>query len=122
MVHTQSEAKRFFAEKAIQQARAEGVPMSDAERRMLFWSESDPEVHADPQLVEQLAAEISDPEYEMKIAGLLKRALSAESAVDTARDRWKQARSVLNQGDHYIGVMIKRGVGEKLKRWWEFWM
>ena len=65
MVHTQSEAKRFFADKVIQQARAESVPFSDAKRRILLWSESDPEFKVDPQLVDQLATEISDADYEM---------------------------------------------------------
>jgi hypothetical protein len=66
MVGTQSEAERFFADKIIQRARTESVPLPDAERRMLLWSESDPEFNADPQLVEQLATEISDAEYEIE--------------------------------------------------------
>lgn len=34
---------------------------------------------------------------------------------------WKQARSVLGQGDHYLLVMIDRAVGRQLKPWWKFW-
>jgi hypothetical protein len=123
MVATQSEAKRFFADKVIQRARTESVPLSDAERRMLLWSESDPEFKVDPQLVEQLATEMSDAEYDMKVAGLLNRAFLADVTVDPqARDEWKLARLVLKQGDHYILVMIDQGVGKKLKRWWEIWV
>jgi hypothetical protein len=70
LVHTQSEAKRFFVEKVIRRARTERVFLSDAERGMLSWSESDPDFIADPQLVEQLASEMSDEEYEKKIADL----------------------------------------------------
>ena len=89
---------------------------------MLYWSESDPEFNADPKLVEQLAAEMSDEDYEAKIATLLRNAFAADSATDSrAREEWQQARSVLKQGDHYILVMIDRAVGTKLKRWWEFW-
>ena len=58
-MNTQSEAKRFFATK-----RTEGVALSEAERRMLYWSESDPEFKADPKLVEQLASELSDEDYD----------------------------------------------------------
>lgn len=90
---------------------------------MLLWSESDPEFNADPQLVEQLATEISHAEYEMRVAGLLNRVFLADVTVDLqARDVWKQARLVLKQGDHYILVMIDQGVGKKLKRWWEIWV
>jgi hypothetical protein len=128
MVHTQAEAKRFFVDKVVQRARTEAVPLSDAERGMLSWSESDPDFIADPQhvarLVEQLASEMPDEEYEEKVAGLLKRRFAEEVAADPgAQDAWQAALSVLNQGDHYIAIMIDRAVGGrlKLKRWWEFW-
>jgi hypothetical protein len=124
MIHTQAEAKRFFVERAVQRARDEGVLLSEAERRMLLWSESDPEFIADPQLVAQLASELSDEEYEAKIAGLLDRRFAEEVAADpSAKDAWQHAFSVLNAGDHYIAIMIRRAVGDRLKskRWWEFW-
>jgi hypothetical protein len=124
VIHTQAEAKRFFAERAVQRARDEGVPLSDAERGMLSWSESDPELTADPQLVKQLASEMPDEEYEEKITGLLNRRFAEEIAADPgAKDAWRHALSVLNQGDHYIAIMIDRAVGARLKvkRWWEFW-
>ena len=101
-MNTQSEAKRFFATKTIERARTEGVVLSDAERRMLYWAESDPEFKADPTLVEQLASEMSDEDYEAKIAALLKNALAADSAIDSGAPQvWRKARSVLEQGDHY---------------------
>ena len=119
-VHTQSEAKRFFVEKVIHRARTERVFLSDAERRMLSWSESDPEFIADPQLVEQLASEMSDEEYEKKIAGLLERQFAEDVAVDPAtKGAWRHALSVLDQGDHHIAIMIDRAVGDRFKRWWQ---
>ena len=106
----------------LQRARTEGLELSDAQCRMLLWSESDPEFRADPRLVDELASQMSDEEYEAKIAGLLTRALAADLATDShARDVWQQARSVLQQGDHYISIMIDRAVGAKLKQWWQFW-
>jgi hypothetical protein len=93
---------------------------------MLSWSESDPKFIADPQrvaqLVEQLASEMSDEEYEEKIAGLLNRRFAEEVTADPgAKGAWQDALSVLNQGDHYIAIMIDRAVGAQTKRWWEFW-
>jgi hypothetical protein len=89
---------------------------------MLSWSESDPDCVLDPQLPAQLAAEISDEEYEKKVTGLLARRFSAEVAVEPAAEaQWKQAAQVLHQGDHYILVMLDAAVGNRLKRWWQFW-
>ena len=84
MVHSKTEAKRLFVEKVLTQARIEGVPLSDAERQMLSWSESDPGSVVDPQRPEQLAAEISDEEYEKKVTGLLARRFAAEVAAEPA--------------------------------------
>src|SRR5437588_5527216 len=111
VMNTQSKAKRFFANKVIDRARTEAVALSGAERRMLYWSESDPEFKADPKLVEQLASEMSDEDYEAKIATLLQNAFAADSATDSrASEVRQQARSVLKQGDHYIRIMIDRPV------------
>ena len=122
MVNTQAEAKRFFVERVIERARSEGVSLSVAERWMLRFSESDPEFEVDVDLVNQLESEMSDEQYEAKIAGLLKRSFAADMAADAgARAIWQQADSVLAQGDHYIQLMVDEAVGGSLKRWWEFW-
>lgn len=60
MITTQTEAKRFFVDKVVAQARSEGVSLSEAEREMLLWSESDPNVEIDTTLPTRLTAEISD--------------------------------------------------------------
>jgi hypothetical protein len=122
MVHSQTDAKRLFVEKVVTQTRLEGVSLSDAERTMLSWSESDPDVVVDPQLPDRLAAEISDQEYEKKVTGLLARRFAAEVGQDPgAKAQWKQAADVLRQGDHYILIMLDAAVGSHLKRWWQIW-
>jgi hypothetical protein len=99
MFRTQAEAKRFFVSKVVGQARVESMTLSDAEQRMLSWSESDPDFVADPRLPEQLAAKISDKDYETKIVGLLWRSFSAdvERAPEgtEARSRVPPARGVI---------------------------
>jgi hypothetical protein len=121
-VRSQSEAKRFFVEKVVAQARAEQVALSDAERGMLSWSESDPDFVVDLQLPEQLASEISEEEYETKVAGLLARGFAVDVAArPEAAEQWRQALRVLRGGDHYILVMLDEAVGRRLRRWWEFW-
>jgi hypothetical protein len=112
-ITTQTQAKRFFVEKVEAQARAEGTLLSEAEGEMLSWSESDPDIKVDPVLPDRLAAEISDDAYEEKTAGLLSRRFSADIAADTmAEDEWKHALRVLDEGDHYISIMIQRAIGD----------
>ena len=122
MFNTQLDAKRFFVNKIVEQASLEGVGLSKDEQQMLLWSETAPDSVADPQLAERLAAQISDFDYETKIASLLSHRFDREMNSDpAAREQWKQARTVLGQGDHYILVMIDLAVGSQLKPWWRFW-
>jgi len=65
---------------------------------------------------------MSDEEYETKIVKLLKHAFAADlNAGPHARDVWRRARQMLQQGDHYILVMVDSAVGPQMKRWWQFW-
>ena len=49
---TQTDAKQFLVARVIEQATSEGVHLSDAERHMLSWSESDPDFTPDFDLAE----------------------------------------------------------------------
>jgi hypothetical protein len=122
MFHTQSEARRFFVDRIIQQADREHVRLSEDERQMLLWSESGSDAVGDPELAHRLAAEISDADYESKITGLLRRSFAADVVADqSSRESWRDAWSVLNRGDHYILIMINAAVGAEIKPWWRFW-
>jgi hypothetical protein len=122
MIATQADAKRFFVDKVLAQARAEQIRISEAEQGMLSWSESDPSFTPDPALVAQLGTEISAEDYEAKIAGLLERAYQHDLKYDGgARERWQDAYSVLGRGDHYILVMIRRELRRHLRPWWAPW-
>lgn len=118
---TPSEAKRFFADKVDQQAAAENIELSATERKMLWFSESDPDFEVDPRLVDELADELSDEEYEAKISGLLERRFAADAADECEAAAWRDARATLEHGDHYISIMIDRAIPEKPKRWWQLW-
>jgi hypothetical protein len=124
VVTTASQAKRFFSDRVVHQASIENVPLSKAERKMLFWSESDPEWEGSDALdaTTALSAEMSDDQYEAKITGLLKRAYEAECAADgQAKGRWQAAAAVLNSGDYYISIMVNDAIGSKLRLWPHVW-
>ena len=121
MFSTEGQAKRFFVDKIISQAAFENSPLSSAEQRMLSWSESDPEFRPDISLPDQLAAEISDQDYEAKITGLIQRSYRRDIARDAnAAQQYKEAYAVLNRGDHYVLIMIDRALKRHFRPWWKF--
>jgi hypothetical protein len=109
---SQSQAKTFFVDKIVGQARAERHPLSDNERWMLRFSESDPEFQVDLARMSQFEAEISDNDYENKIVGLLQRAYQRDVEADGgAQALYRAASRALHQGDHYLLVMIDQVLG-----------
>jgi hypothetical protein len=118
---TQADAKRFFVDQVLAQASVEGIRLSEAERHMLSWSESDPDFTPDARQAEAQQAEIPEDQYELKIAGLIQRGYARSVASDRPlKQRYRSAYAKLSEGDHYILVMIERGLGRRVKRWWPF--
>jgi hypothetical protein len=112
---SQGEAKRFFVDRIVAQARAEGRPLSALEQWMLSFSESDPEFVVDPGRVTQLETEISDEDYEAKIAGLIRRRYERDADSDPgARATYRDAYAALGRGDHYLLVMIDQALGSSV--------
>jgi hypothetical protein len=120
MITTQTEAKRFFVDKVVAQARAEGASLSTAEREMLSWSESDPDLKIDPTLPRRFEEETTEEEYEKKIVRLLARSFSADVRANPAAEhQWKHAAGVLHEGDHYILIMLDEAVAHRWRSWWQ---
>jgi hypothetical protein len=119
---SQGQAKRFFVDKIVAQAVTERAPLSDAERQMLSFSESDPDFAVDPALVEKLQAETSDEDYEARVAGLLERSWKRDVETDSnSGSLYRQAFTTLSQGDHYLLIMIEPALRKHLRPWWAFW-
>jgi hypothetical protein len=101
------EAKDFLVAQTAEQAALEGVPLSDLEERMMYFSESS-YVPEDPiKLNEEFEAEYDSEEYEAKISRLLHNAyrrLRREN--DASRKNWDLAIKALRRGDHYLLVML----------------
>ena len=74
-----SEAKDSLVKQAVEQARLEGVPLSDLERRMMYFTETG-EYPEDPlALNEEFQKEYETDEYERKVKKATRdRASSAE--------------------------------------------
>ena len=114
----QSAAKQFFVEKIVAEAAAQKVPLSRAEQYMLSWSESDPDFKQDPALTAAFETETSDKDFEGKLVPLIRKAYARDvDFQSTARVRWRDAYAALNEGDHYLLVMLKDALGWRLKKW-----
>jgi hypothetical protein len=101
------EAKDFLADQAAQQAALDRIPISDLEKRMMYFTESDPASCADPvRLNDEFEKKYDTAEYEAKMSRLLHRAhkrLKAENP--EGKLQWDEAISTLAKGDHYVLVL-----------------
>ena len=70
------QAKDFLVNQTAEQASLDGVPLSDLEKRMMYFTESDDTCEDLIALNEEFEAQYSSEEYELKIARLLKDAYS----------------------------------------------
>ena len=100
------EAKDFLVRETAEQARLEGVPLSELEKRMMYFTESG-YVPEDPiALNEEFEAEYDTDDYEAKIAHLLGHAYKrARKENDETRRHFDAAIKCLRRGDHYLLVM-----------------
>ena len=97
------EAKDFLVQQTAEQAALENVPLSDLEKRMMYFTETG-ECPEDPiALNDAFEVEYDTAVYEKKISGLMARAhrrIRRESPEELRL--WKEAFRVLSRGDHYI--------------------
>jgi len=108
----------------VGQARRDGIPLSEVERKMLYFTETD---WAPPDIVEtarRFECECDAADYERKIAQLIRNALI--DADQEEFDAWHEAIRTLDKEDHYLGVMLDqagakveavRPPGDRLKLW-----
>lgn len=101
------EAKDFLADQAAQQAALDHIPISDLEKQMMYFTESDPDSCVDPiRLNDRFEEKYDTAEYEAKMSRLLHRAhkrLKAENP--GGKLQWDDAISTLEKGDHYVLVL-----------------
>jgi hypothetical protein len=100
------EAKDFLVAQTAEQAALEGVPLSNLEKRMMYFTESG-YVPEDPiKLNEEFEAENDSDKYEARISQLLHHAYRRVRKEDgAARKNWDLAIKTLRRGDHYLLVM-----------------
>ena len=105
-------AKRFFIDRIVSQAGKEGLSLSETERQMLAWSEAEMTPADAIELQARFEKETTDSEFERKISALVKQAYKEDLSHDgSAQTLYFEAFRMLNQGDHYLLIMIKPALG-----------
>lgn len=102
-------------QQTAEQAALENVTLSDLEKRMMYFVENDPTSCSDPlELNDEFEAQYDTGEYEAKTRGLLGRAYKRLKKEDPTKVRhWDDAVQTLRGGDHYLPVMLPKGLASK---------
>lgn len=110
------EAKDFLVQQGAEQAALEGVPLSDLEKRMMYFTETG-ECPEDPiALNDAFEAEYDAYAYETKVKKLLVNAhqrLKKEGSPALAE--WEESLKTLGQTDDYILILCGRSPLARLK-------
>jgi hypothetical protein len=101
------QAKDFLVQQTGEQAVLENVSLSDIEKEMMYFTESDPTSCENPlELNDQFEAKYDTREYEVKISRLLHHAYGKLRARDPEKKcEWDEAVRELRKGDHYLLVL-----------------
>jgi hypothetical protein len=105
------EAKDLLVRETAEQARMEGVALSELETRMMYFVENE-EMREDPvALNDEFEAEYDADEYEAKMHGLMRRAYARVKKENPEMARqWKEAIREMSKGDHYLPVLWGAGI------------
>jgi hypothetical protein len=120
------EAKDFLVQQTAEQAALESVPLSDLEKRMIYFTESG-ECPEDPiALNDAFEATYDTEEYEKKISRLLRHARARLKKENPSSARtWDEAVQELCTGDHYLLVLLDHapiGYAPSQRLFgWSFW-
>ena len=114
------EAKEFLISRIVEEAQQENLPLSEVERKMLYFSETAWTIPDIMTVNEDFDRQYDQEEYEQKITELIRKAHKrACKASREDYDSWRAAIHRLNKEDHYISVMIAlaglRPKGDQLK-------
>ena len=113
------EAKDFLVQQVTEQASLEGIPLSDLEKRMMYFTEGKDAVEDPATLNDEFEAQYDSLKYEKKISRLMRQAYKRlkkekpESAL-----MWDKAIRTLRQGDHYMLVMWGHPLSHSSLRDW----
>jgi hypothetical protein len=106
--HSGREAKEFLISQILEEAQRENLPLSEVERKMLYFTESGWTLPDITKVNEDFDREYDQDEYEHKIAKLVTKVdKRIRKGARDDYDEWWAAIRFLEREDHYILVMIR---------------
>jgi hypothetical protein len=107
--HSGREAKEFLISELVAQAQRENLPLSEVERKMLYFTESGWTLPDILKVSQDFDREYDQVKYEQKIAKLVTKAdRRIRKGSPDSYDKWWAAIRFLQREDHYITVIIRR--------------
>lgn len=104
---TEGEAKDYLIGKISSKAEREGIPLSELERKMLYFRESDWNVPEMKEMREEFNRTCDLDGFREKIAGLVRRIkVNVEAHGELEKEAWDQSMQKLSGGDHYLLSMM----------------
>jgi hypothetical protein len=100
-------AKDYLANRIAAQAVRENIPLSESERKMLYFSETDWTLPDMKQVSAEFDRDYDQNEYEQKIASLICNIQAHHYSHNREEEEsWDQAVEKLGEGDHYLSVLV----------------
>jgi hypothetical protein len=106
MSNSLTNAKRFIIDRILDQAKCDGVSLSDVETQMLGFAEESASAK-DMEAEQVFQREVDDERYEKTVAELIRRAYQQDKKNHEA-ETWEQPLDTLADQDLYLNVMIQR--------------
>jgi hypothetical protein len=104
------QALDFIAGKIADKAKQDGSPLSDVERKMLYFSETDWTLPDMAEVSAEFDRDYDQDEYERKIAALIGKITTHHHGNNfNEEENWDDAIARLSEGDHSILVLVKLG-------------
>ena len=100
---TAREAKQYLIERIVSSAKANGILLSDTEREMLSFTESDPTAEM-LAANEEFEANYDQAEFERKIGRAIRNL--RQRATPDEQQRWNRALTALRGEDHYVLALV----------------
>ena len=109
------EAKEYLIERILTQAKREEIPLSDLERKMLYFTETAWTLPDMEKVSSEFDEQYDQDEYEAKIAALV-RGIERDLARNSDdKASWDNAVKTLSTEDHYLLVLIDPRMNRSIK-------
>lgn len=114
---TVREAKDYLAGKIAAEAEQEGAPLTEVERKMLYFTETGWTLPDMMAVSEEFDRDYDQDEYEQKIGGLIRGIEALDKArSEQEQEAWDDAVLKLCEGDHYLLGLIDEAHSLKRSR------